>query len=216
MFCFGLDEPIGHSDSLLRHSIVWFGDSHEDGQLGLTDKHPISEAVAKLVGHFRFNGRWVLSRCRGRMHLSQSKILQARLRGAGWSLLEDCSQCILATKGLTDGDIWPFAGTPGIPRVPPEVLVLGYTDPVVLDCEIEESKPRAVRGERMVLSSELTSSLAASGGYAVCFGRTHANNRPGISLIGRRGLDFPGILLSWGCKEIFHGADAERAWTAFS
>lgn len=213
MFSIGLDEPLAEHTELFRHSFVWTGARFAEGPRGLPEDHPVCVLLVRLMARFEFNGLWMLSKSRTRIGEPQSRLLENRLTISGWTLRNDSSEFISASKPVAYDDVWPFPKSAGIPAVPPEVLLAGSTEWLPIDRSLEERRPRAVPGERMVLDERVAARLATLGACAICFGRTHVNHRPGISLVGVTRFDASKLLETNMISGVFRGADAERAWT---
>lgn len=214
MFSIGLDEPLQESRRLVRHSLIWTGDYLGEGARGLPETHPLSRAVARLIECYSSEGVWLLSVSRMRAPGAQGRLLEKRLSLSRWHVESETPECLSAFKILSSTDYWPLTTWAGLPRIRSMVLLLGLAQHHTLDCNLEEQRPRAVPGERMVLDDHVADHIVASGGCAVCFGRSEIESRPGISIIGAHSFEPSTILAREMIGRVFVGPDADRAWSA--
>ena len=216
MFSIGASEPLA-SPALVRHSIVWLGEPYGESSQGLSATHPICRVVSRIVETMSVVGAWLACREVSRMREFERKALLSRLVGAEWTIDPDQSAVIRAHKRVSISSIWPYGTGPALPWPQSEILVVGclVEYPAITCCKgsIGESQ-QAVRGDGLVLQSDLAGLLVARQGCAISVGRTHTENSPGLSIIAPAGeFDPLGCLDNHDVASVHVGMDAARAWS---
>lgn len=218
MFSIGTSEPIAAaSPSLVRHSIVWLGEPLEENVRGLPVSHPICRVLLRILEQVSFVGTWLTCREASTMREFERKALLIRLRNGGWAIDPDQSSIIRAHKAVRADSPWPFDTGPALPRPHVEILVVGFlahSTEVCCHNEREWRSQHAVRGDGLVLNSDLARLLAVERGYAISIGHTHTENTPGLSILGPEGWLDPELLVEgYGVVGVHRGTDAARAWS---
>jgi len=218
MFAIGASEPLlSTSVALVRHSIVWIGDRSGETNLGLPSSHPICKVLLDILGRANFLGTWLLCREPSSMRDFERKSLLLRLRRASWTVENDHSRFVRAEKNVRAESPWPYDSQPALPWPQGEILVVGcLVGYRALNCNDEERwrSRYAIRGEGLILESELAKTLVTRSGHAISIGRTQTNNAPGLSIIGPEGRFDPVQYVEIeNVVGLHEGADAARAWS---
>jgi hypothetical protein len=218
MFSIGTSEPIAAAEhAIVRHSIVWLGDPAGETARGLPASHPLCLVLLRILEQVSFAGTWLTCREVSPMREFERKALLLRLRNAKWALDPDQSEVIRAHRAVRVDSPWPFGAEPALPWPQHEILVVGcLADYLAIDCHNEHDwrSQQAIRGDGVVLNSELATSLAAQRGYAISVGRTQTENSPGLSILGPEGWLDPELLVAGReVVGVHRGADAGRAWS---
>ncbi len=218
MFAIGTSEPLdGQSVSLVRHSIVWLGGGCGETNVGLPATHPLCLVLLSILEHFKFVGTWMTCRELATLRDFERKVLLIRFNRTNWLVDPEQSDAIRAHRVVAERSPWPYTPAPALPWPQLELLVVGglfqYS---MLECGARERAHavRAVRSEAVVLQPSFSQSLLSAQAYAICVGRTHTDNSPGLSVIGPRGLLSPERFV--GAKDVLaihRDGDAERAWS---
>ena len=218
MFSIGISEPIASGvRGLVRHSIVWLGPPCGETARGLPRAHPLCRLLLRLLEQVSFVGTWLICRDVSCMREFERKALLVRLRTAGWTIDPDQIEVIRAHRTVSADSPWPYDSDSNLPWPQLEVLVVGCLVAChSIDCRAERDwrSQQPIRGDAMVLRSDLAALLVAEGGYAISVGRTHTENSPGLSVLGPEGwLDPESLLERTDIVGIHKGADAARAWS---
>ena len=215
MFAIGLSEPLEIGGlALERQSIVWIGGPCGESSRGIPEEHPICGVVCQIERRFGFCGSWIVCHRHGHSTMKQVQRLRLRLLGSGWVLdSEESGEFLLAHKPVSSEEPWPYPGSPGLPYRPAELLLVGAIGHAAIACGEVPVAPRSVPGETLVLTEPVAHYLAARSCYVVCFGWTHTENTPGLTIIGPPGIDPRQFVPAGAVHSVHRGADAEWAWS---
>ena len=148
----------------------------------------------------------------------EQKALILRLDASKWMVDADQTIVIRAHRDVSADSPWPYSSEPALPSPQREVLIVGcLAAHTAFSCgtEHEWRSQQPVRGDAMVLRSQLAGLLAARGGYAISIGRTHTENSPGLSIIGPESgwLEPEALVEARDIAGIHQGLEAGRAWS---
>jgi len=218
MFAIGKSEPIDSAPrGLVRHSIVWLGQPCGETARGLPATHPLCQLLLRILEQVSFVGTWLMCREVSMMREFERKALLLRLAKAQWAIDPAQGESIRAHRAVSVSSPWAYESEPALPWPQSELLVIGcLVDYVKISCGNERGwrAEHAVRGDGLVLHSELANLLVAERGYAISVGRTQTENSPGLSVLGPEGwLDPESLVESAEVVGIHRGADAGTAWS---
>jgi hypothetical protein len=221
MFTIGSSEVIASAPSgLLRHHIVWLGDSCGETARGMPATHPICRVLLTVLERANFLATWLVCHDVSRMREFERKATLLKLKKAKWTLEVDSSELIRAHSTVSPESPWPYTSEPAMPWPQEEILIVGTSfdwNPVDchLDCRNESSwrHLHSVQGDALLLHSRIPELLLSKQCYAISVGRTHTENTPGLSIVAPDGaLDPETLVSSSEVVAVHRGADAERAW----
>jgi hypothetical protein len=212
LFTIGASEQC-ERPGLERTGIVWLGDPSGETHAGLPPEHPLCEILTALLKQFEFVGSWLLCRSLAAMRPFERSSALIRLTNSNWEIDDTASGLLRARRSISHDQPWPYPSNPGLRRPYSEIAVVGNRfDHRQLQVE-PRSLTRAIEGEELILQPCVVEFLVSTGSYAVCVGRTHTDNSPGLSIIGPPGLR-PEVLVPEHLLLAVHkGTDAERAWS---
>lgn len=219
MFTIGTSERLElPRHQLVRHSIVWIGESSGETSRGLPASHPISVVILRVLTYFKFLGTWLMCRNVALLREFDRKATLRRLSRARWVVDPDDSAVIRAHRVASQDFPWPYADDThavALPWPQAEILIVGGSiDYSSIDCRDNTiAGTRSIRGEGIVLYSDIVHRLVAQECHAVCVGRTQTDNSPGISIIGRPGLKPEDFVSGESIFAVHRDQDAGRAWS---
>jgi hypothetical protein len=211
MFALGISEPITSNAHLEKQSIVWNGGVRGESSRGYATEHPICELVSTIIVAFDSRGSWNLCE-RIDSQSPECKRLRARLSGADWVVTVDKSECTCAHRPISGDSPWPYPKSPGLPYRPREILLVGSAAHMPIACATPSSVP-PLSAEDLILTQTVTEHLIQRECYAIFFGWTHTENRPGISIIGKPGLDPRRFVPKTMIHSVHFGIEAGWAWS---
>lgn len=215
MFSIGASEPLP-AQMLERNSVVWLGQSCGESSSGIPPEHPLCSVVLNIIEKFRFVGSWLLCRNISGLREFEKATTLLRLQRAQWVVDSTHKSMIRAHRLVTPSSPWPYPSRPGLAYRGLEVLVVGRPfEARALHCDRSKTATvvRAIEAEEVVLDEKFSQALRSNGAYAVCVGRTHTENSPGISVIGPAGLDVREFVPPGRVLAVHGGTEAERAWS---
>lgn len=218
MFSIGSAEPVAATSSgLVRHSIVWLGDASRESSRGLLADHPLCRVLLRILDRASFVGSWLLCRDVSGMREFERKSLLLRLHGADWTVDPDQTGAIRAHRAVGADAPWPYNSEPALPWPQSEVLIVGsLLDYAVIACGDERAwrSQQSVRGDGLVLHSEVAKMLSVRRCYAISVGRTQTDSSPGLSIIGPdEWLNPEDACKGFEVIGVHSDADAGRAWS---